>query len=246
MQGSGRLDLVKHKITWCLSSFKAVEAFGQALPLFAFFVFMQLGNIAGPSSTAVVLGMTALQPENRYNQTISSQCVQVSAVCLKESWSTWRLNRNLNTCDWNWLSVIIYISKSLLLTSSQKSNASLVWSFFKGVNICWNFFAVVILLCLLSSSPHTAGETLDVHQSTQGRGTKIADSLVHNVLSSEWNPNFSGGQAKLLKQLVFPIRLHTQLKSSRKWSLFQHQVRQVQVFEAGGSLSRVLHISVFS
>lgn len=88
MQSSGRLDLGKHKITWCSSYMEVVEAFGQALPLFVLFVFTQLGNVAGPSSTAVVLSMTALQPENHYNQTISSQCMQVSAVCLKESWST--------------------------------------------------------------------------------------------------------------------------------------------------------------
>lgn len=41
-----------------------------------------------------------------------------------------RFHRNLNTRDWKWLSELIYPSKSLLLTSSQKSNASLERSFF--------------------------------------------------------------------------------------------------------------------
>lgn len=84
MQGSSRPDPGKHKITWCSSYMKVVEAFGQAWPLFAFFVFMQPGNMPGPGSMAVVLGMTALQPENRYNQTISPLRTQVSAVCSKE------------------------------------------------------------------------------------------------------------------------------------------------------------------
>lgn len=36
------------------------RGFSQAPPLFAFFVFMQLGNIAGPNSISGVLGMAAL------------------------------------------------------------------------------------------------------------------------------------------------------------------------------------------
>lgn len=128
MQGWGKLNVRKHKNHLMLI---VAKAFGQALPLFAVFVCLQLGNMAGPSSMAVVLGMTALQPENppHNQQIIHSECQQVSAVLEMELKHQWRFNRNLNTCDWNWLAVIIYTSKSLLLTSSQKSNASLVWSF---------------------------------------------------------------------------------------------------------------------
>ena len=163
MQGSGRLELGKQKITWCWSYIKVLEVFGQALPLFAFLVFMhswaQLHDCClGHDCTAT---RKSLQPDNQLS-------VPASFYCLfeRELKHLWRFNRNLNTCDWNWLSVSIYTSKSLLLTSSWKSNASLVWSFFKGVNICWKFFAVLILLCLLSRRPDGVGETPGVHQSS--------------------------------------------------------------------------------
>lgn len=170
-----------------------MDTFGQALPLFVFFVFMQLGDIAGPSSTEGVLGMTALQPKNHYNQTISSQSMPGSAFSLKGSWSTcgglieiWMHVTEIGSL---WL----FIQVNLCFSQVPRNQMPDLYDhfFLKEVNICWKFFAVLIFLCLLSGSPDSDGETPGVHQSSQRRGTKIADYWVCNVLSSEQNQIFS-------------------------------------------------------
>lgn len=145
-----------------------MEAFGQALPLFAFFVFMQLGNIAGPSATEGILGLTALQHKNHYNQTISSQTMPGSAFSLKGSWSTrgglieiWIHVTEIGSL---WLFIQVNLCFSQVPRNQMPDLYDLF--FFKEVNICWKFFAVLIFLRLLSGSPDSDGETPGVHQST--------------------------------------------------------------------------------
>lgn len=180
---------------------------------------MQLGNKAGPSSTEGILGMTALQPKNHYNQTISSQNMLGSAFSLKGSWSTCgcliEIWIHVTEIGSQWL----FIQVNLCISQVPRNQMPDLYDFFffKEVNICWKFFAVLIFLCLFSGSPDSNGEAHGVHQSAWGRGTKIADYWVCNVLSSERNQIFS----LLLEWLVFLIHLHAQLKSSRKWSLLQ-------------------------